>query len=267
MPELPEVETALRSLRPILRRRIEDITVMRPEAVRTHSPTALSRAIRGKSVRGLQRLGKNLLIQIDGQVLRFHLKLWGVARLHAHPLVGDRETAAVITFGDGTTLEFRELQLSELGLHRAAEVARIPAIAELGPDPLDRTFTWTAFRRVLDGARGAVKSALTDQARFAGIGNLWAHEILHRARLAPARPVASLRPAERRALYTAVRAVLREAVRAGGEPEFVDAEGRRGRFPLAVYGREGEPCPRDGAPIRKGRVGGRPSFWCAACQR
>ncbi len=267
MPELPEVETARRSLRPIIGRRIADVLVLRPQAVRTHAPQAFARALRGKRIRGLDRRGKNLLIALDGLVLRFHFKLWGTVRLHSHPLVGDRETAAVLSFTDGTVLEFRELQLSELGVHRAAAVPRIPAVAELGPDPLARSFTQAVFARQLRGARGAIKNLLTDQSRFAGIGNLWAHEILHRARLAPARPLGSLSPAERRALYNAMKVVLREAVRLGGEPEFVDAAGRQGRFPLAVYGRDGQPCPRDGAPVRKGRLGGRPSFWCAACQR
>jgi len=264
MPELPEVETARRSLRPAVGRRIADVLVQQPYAVRTHAPQVFARALRGKRIRGLDRRGKNLLLQFDGAVLRVHFKLWGIVRLHTHPLIGDRETAVVVTFEDGSTLEFRELQLSELALHDPAELRR--ALADLGPDPFAPGFTWSAFQRVLAGARGAVKNALTDQKRFAGVGNLWAHEILHRARIAPARRVESLKPAERRALYRALRAVLREAVRAGGEPEFVDAAGRQGRFPLAVYGREGQPCPREGAPVRKDRLGGRPSFWCAACQ-
>ena len=267
MPELPEVETARRSLRPVVGRRIADVQVQKPQAVRTHSPEAFARALRGRRVRGLDRRGKNLLILLNGQVLRFHFKLWGIVRLHSHPLVGDKETAAVITFSDGSTLEFRELQLSELGVHRTADLARVSAIADLGRDPLGSDFTWAEFQRQLAGARGAAKNALTDQARFAGIGNLWAHEILHRARIAPARPLGSLRPTDRRAVYRAVKTVLREAVQKGGEPEFVDAQGRKGRFPLAVYGRDGQPCPREGAPVRKGRLGGRPSFWCAACQK
>ncbi len=267
MPELPEVETARRTLHPVIGRRVADVQVLRPQVVRTHSPQALARALRGKRIRRLDRRGKNLLIALDGLVLRFHFKLWGTVRLHPHPLIGDKETTAVLSFTDGTVLEFRELQLSELGLYRAADVARIPAVAELGADPLAPSFAWAVFERQLRGMGGAIKNGLTDQRRFAGIGNLWAHEILHRARIAPARVVNSLRPAERRILYNAFRTVLREAVRLGGEPEFADAAGRKGRFPLAVYGREGQPCPRDGAPVRKGRLGGRPSFWCAACQR
>jgi formamidopyrimidine-DNA glycosylase len=267
MPELPEVETVRRSLRPARGRRIVDVQVPRPQAVRTHSPSALARALRGKTIRRLERRGKNLLLLLDGHVLRFHFKLWGIVRLHPHPLIGDKETAAVLSFADGTVLEFRELQLSELGLHRAADAARIPAVAELGPDPSAPSFTRAVFDRQLQAARGAIRNVLTDQTRFAGLGNLWAHEILHRARIAPPRPAGSLSTAERRSLYQAIRTVLREAVRQGGEPEFVDALGRPGRFSLAVYGREGQPCPRDGAPVRKGRLGGRPTYWCAACQR
>jgi formamidopyrimidine-DNA glycosylase len=267
MPELPEVETARRTLRPIVGRRIRAVEVHRPEAVRTHTSQAFARALSGKTIRGLDRRGKNLLILLNGEVLRFHFKLWAIVRLHRRPRSADEHTAAVITFTDGSALEFRELELSALELHRTADLARLPALTELGADPLGRAFTWTAFQSRLSRARGAIKNLLTDQTRFAGIGNLWAHEILHRARIAPARTFDLLTPTELRAVYDAIRTVLRDAVRKGGEPEFVDARGRRGRFPLAVYGREGQPCPRDGTPIRKSRLGGRPSFWCPACQR
>jgi len=154
MPELPEVETARRTLRPVIGRRVAGVLVLRPQAVRTHSAPALARALRGKRIRGLERRGKNLLIALDGLVLRFHFKLWGTVRLHPHPLVGDKETAVVVSFTDGSVLEFRELQLSELGVHRAAEVTRIPAVAELGPDPFAPSFTRTPFERQLRG-RGA----------------------------------------------------------------------------------------------------------------
>ena len=266
MPELPEVETARRTLRPILGRRITAVEVLRPVAVRTHTAPALARALRGKRVERLERLGKSLVLRVDGHALRFHFKLWGAVRLHPRPPTPDRETALLLTFDDGSALEFRELQLSEIHLVRVRD-HEVPGVEELGIDPLSRAFTRAAFEARLAGARGAVRTVLTDQARFAGIGNLWAHEILHRAALAPHRPVESLTDAERAALYEAVRSVVREAVRLGGEPDFVDARGRHGRFPLAVYGRAGQSCPRDGTPVRQGRLGGRPSFWCPACQR
>ncbi|MBI4280150.1 MAG: Fpg/Nei family DNA glycosylase [Armatimonadetes bacterium] len=266
MPELPEVEVARRSLRPIAGRRVKSVEVMRPMALRTHKTAAFAAVLRGLTVRGVDRRGKYLLIALDGHVLLFHFKLWGIVRLHAKTFTPEEESGAVVTFSDGSSLEFREMQLSEIHLLRGP-ADRIPALAELGLDPLDRAFTRERFGGRLAGARGSIKNVLTDQAWLAGIGNLWAHEILHRAGVAPPRGVDSLRPEEIDAIYRAIGSVLREAIRKGGEPEFRDARGRAGRYPLAVYGREGKPCPRDGTPVRAGRLGGRPSFWCPTCQR
>src|SRR5437773_2765487 len=108
---------------------------------------------------------------------------------------------------------------------------------------------------------------LTDQERIAGIGNLWAHEILNAARIRPDRPASSLTPAETRVLHRSIRSVLRRAIAAGGEPEFVDAAGRMGRWRLAVYGRAGQRCLRGDGTIKEARLGGRPSFYCPKCQR
>ncbi len=267
MPELPEVESARRSLAPLVRgRTVARVEVRSPASVRTHTPAAFARLLRGQTVTAVSRRGKVLLFTLSGGwTLAFHFKLWGMVRFVPSG-DADPQTAVLLTFTDGTGVQFRELQLSELGLYRTDALDRVEYLAALGVEPLSPALTLDRFRALLAG-RGTVHGALTDQERLAGIGNLWAHEICHAARIRPDRRLATLTPQEVAALYRAVRTVLRRAVAAGGEPEFADARGRRGRARLAVYGRGGQRCPRSDGTIVAARIGGRPSFYCPGCQR
>jgi formamidopyrimidine-DNA glycosylase len=267
MPELPEVETARLTLGPLVTdRRIERLEVARPEALRSHGPPEAARIVAGRHISGVDRRGKTLLFHLGGGwTLAFHYALWGVVLVRA-AAAPEVSTAAQLVLDDGRMVEFRELQLSTLNLYRTATLAEVPALAGLGPDPLDPALTLARFRERLSG-RGTVRSVLTDQSRLAGIGNLWALEILFAARLRPGRAVQTLSDEQWRRLHRATRSTLRRGIRAGGEPEFIDATGQRGRFRLAVYGRGGQPCRVCGATIATGRVGGRPAFWCPRCQR
>src|SRR3989441_2309599 len=268
MPELPEVEAARRSLERAIRGKvIASVEVLSAAVVRTHRPRAFVSGLEGKRIERVARRGKALLFHLrDGWTLFFHFKLWGTLRFFRPAVPPDPQTAVVMTFSGGSSLQFRELQLSELRLHRTSQLDRVPYLTSLGVDPLSAAFTPTSFRRMLSGS-GSIRAVLTDQERIAGIGNLWAHEILHAARIRPDRPASSLTNAEVQVLYRTVRSVLRRAITAGGEPEFVDAPGRKGRWPLAVYGRGGQRCPRGGWAIKGTRLGGRPSFYCPKCQR
>ena len=268
MPELPEVESARRSLeRKIRGKVIASVEVRSPAVVRTHRPRAFVSRLGGKRIERIARRGKALLFHLrDGWALIFHFKLWGTLRFFRPAVPPDPQTAVVMTFSDGSSLQFRELQLSELGLHRTSQLDRVPYLTSLGVDPLSAAFTPASFRRMLSGS-GSIRAVLTDQERIAGIGNLWAHEILHAARIRPDRPASSLTSTEVQVLYRTVRSLLRRAITAGGEPEFVDAAGRKGRWRLTVYGRAGQRCPRGDGTIRKTRLGGRPSFYCPKCQR
>ena len=268
MPELPEVETARRSLeRTVVGKGIASVDVRSPASVRTHQPAAFVRTLKGLKIEDVTRRGKTLLFRLSrGWTLVFHFKLWGLIRFSPAGSTADDRAAVVIGFRDGSAMEFRELQLSEIGLHQTDALDRVEYLATLGIEPLSPACTDRRFRELLQG-RGAVRSLLTDQERIAGIGNLWAHEILHEARIRPDREAQSLAKEEITRLYQSVKRVLREAIRAGGEPEFVDAAGRTGRWRLRVYGRGGQPCPRSDGTVKATRLGGRPSFYCPACQR
>jgi len=268
MPELPEVECARKSLdATVVGKMIAAVNILRPTVVRTPGPRQFTSALIGQRVLRVRRQGKALLFELHrGWTLVFRFMLWGLIRVHRGPAGPDPQTAVIIAFRDSMWVEFRELQLSSFALYRAPELRKDRFLATLGTDPLSSEFTRERFA-ALCGARGTVRAILTDQQQLAGIGNLWAHEILHGARLRPDRAVASLSESERRGLYQAIGRVLRAAIRQGGEPDFIDAQGRRGRYRLAVYGRGGQRCPRGDGIIRASRLGGRPSFFCPACQR
>lgn len=259
MPELPEVETARRSLIPlVVGKTIDRAVVRRPVAIRSHTAPAFSRAVRGATITDVARHGKSLWFVLGRWTLIFHYKLWGVVRFRPSAPPPDKGTALLLVFTDGSALEFRELQLSSFHLLRAGQAAES---ADSGIEPLAPTTTFEVFRRAIE-SRTAIKDALTNQERIAGIGNLWAHEILFQARIRPDRKVEDLSPAASRVLYRKTRETLRHAVEAGGEPDFHDASGRAGRYRLAVYGRAGQPCVVCGTKIRGGRLHGRPSFYC-----
>jgi len=264
VPELPEVEVARRSLRPaVLGKTVARTSVLRPVALRSHTPGQLDRALRGEKIADVQRRGKTLRFHLNGHVLVFHYMLWGVVRYHPGAEAPGAGTSLTLYFSDGSCLEFRDLQLSRFHLVRAGAEG---AGGEAAVEPLAPTTTFARFRAALP-PRGTIKNALSDQARIAGIGNLWAHEILFAAGLKPARGTGTLRETDLRTLYRKMRRVLANAVRAGGEPDFEDALGRRGRYRLMVYGRAGQPCRACGTRIRGGRLGGRPTFYCPSCQR
>jgi formamidopyrimidine-DNA glycosylase len=267
MPELPEVETTRRTLLPLATgRRIERFEVIKPQVLRSHTPADASRILVGRTITGLDRRGKALLWHLDGGwILTFHFALWGVVRA-TDQVVADSGTAAILRCERGPTVEFRELQLSGFNLYKESALGSVPFFAEMGPDPLARSLTAARFRERLMG-RGAVRNLLTDQARLAGIGNLWAQEILFSAGLRPGRKAETLTGPQWEKLYRAMRSVLGRAVRAGGEPEFADVTGRPGRYRLAVYGRDGQRCRICGTTIASGRVGGRPVSYCPKCQK
>src|SRR2546422_5225120 len=249
MPELPEVESAKRSLQRVIRGKvIASVEVPSPSAVRTHRPQAFAGALAGKRVERVSRRGKTLLFQLSGGwTLVFHFKLWGALRFVRTAVTPDAQTAVVIAFADGSSLHFRELQLSELGLHRTPQLGRVAYLASLGVDPLSPAFTPARFRQMLAG-RGSIRPLLTDQERIAGIGNLWAHAILHAARIRPDRPASSLTPAETRVLHRSIRSVLRRAIAAGGGAGVGGAAGRVGRRRVGGFWRAGaRRPPREGA--------------------
>lgn len=273
MPELPEVETIRRGLeRELPGRRIRRVRVHRPDILMGGTkPASFRRKVEGTAVRGVERRGKNLLLRLDPDaVLQVQLRMTGRFALgRAAPDGTLRHVAAEFDLDDGRTLYYDDVRrLGGFRLLRPEEWAR--SERELGPEPLSASFTAARLAALLAGRRAPVKNVLLDQRRVAGLGNIYVSEALFRARIDPRRPAGELAPPEVRRLHRSVRAVLREALERAGTTltDYRSVDGRPGTFQerLRVYGREGEPCPRCGAPLRRIVQAGRSTFLCPLCQ-
>lgn len=283
VPELPEVETIARRLAPALvGKAVVAAAVPRANVVRG-SVAAFVRAVTGATIRAVGRRGKFLLIRLDGdRVWVVHLRMSGRFLLEPPPAEAaggaggapDRYVRAEFALSDGARLRYVDPRtLGEMEV--TSERAWAERAAGLGPEPLDPDFTPEILRSRLAGSRRMVKELLLDQGRIAGLGNIYACEALWRARVSPRRRGRNVGPTRAGRLHRAIVEVLTEAIGRSGTSlgetylDWADDAGARGRFraSLAVYGREGEACPRCGRPIRRIVQGQRSTWYCPGCQR
>lgn len=274
MPELPEVETIVRELHPQVRgRTIITARIRKTDVLRGVRPQQLRQALEGRRIEGLSRRAKHVVIRLDsGKRLVVQPRMTGSLILYTEPPeAGDRRYAVLtLSLDDGRLLIYRDVR--RLGtLTLLDEGAWASYTARAGPEPLTRSFTKKVFTAQLAGTRQAVKKAIMDQQRIAGIGNIYANEALFRARIDPSRRTDRLTGAELDRLYRAVRAVLTAAIAAKGTTvrDYRTGTGGRGRFQhrLLVYGRGGEPCMRCGRTlVTTHAIDGRATTLCVSCQ-
>lgn len=273
MPELPEVETVrgglalLLAARPVLRR----IQLMRAD-LRAPIPKTLARRLRGQPIIAVRRRAKYLLFETPAGTLLCHLGMTGTWRL-APP--GDERIHdhCYLHFTDGRRLAYRDPR--RFGLLDLVEPGRAdehPALAGLGPEPLDaRAFTGAILAERCAGRKVAIKPLIMDQRVVVGVGNIYAAEALFRAGIRPSSVAGRVPRPRLDALVAAIRAVLREAIAAGGSTisDFRQAGGDSGYFQtrFQVYARAGKPCARCGAILRGAVLGGRSTVWCPRCQK
>jgi formamidopyrimidine-DNA glycosylase len=281
MPELPEVETVARDLRPrLVGATIVGARVLWSRTVRTHEPLAFGEAVAGREVLAVGRRAKQVVIDLSGDAaLTIHLKMTGQLFVVAAEAPEDPYVRLVLELADGRELRFRDIRkFGRVGLYGrdpltrelVAELGGVAVFAAIGPEPLEDAFTVREFRRRSRRRKGRLKSLLLDQSFLAGVGNIYADEALWRSRLHPLRTVGTLRPADERHLYDAIRTVLAEAVdRRGSSIDDYTAPDGDGSMQerLDVYQRTGEPCPRCGRPIKRIVVGARSTHFCSWCQR
>jgi formamidopyrimidine-DNA glycosylase len=275
MPELPEVETVVRGLRPHLTgRRFVQVEQRRPD-LREKLPADFARRLTGRQVAAVERRAKYILIRLDdGNVLVVHLGMSGKFVLGERPnAVGLHEHLA-FTLDDGRVLRFTDpRRFGLMDLIPSLELAAHRRFAGIGPEPLSADFTPAVLAALLAGRRGPIKSALIDQRTVAGVGNIYACEALFAAGISPKRPSHSIQRERADRLVSALRDVLEKAIAAGGSSarDYVNASGEQGWFQAqwAVYDREGQPCP--GCDCKSGvrRIvqSGRSTFYCARRQR
>jgi len=274
MPELPEVETIARTLEPTVRGRVvAAIDLIYRPLLRTGGRKALD-GLRGRRVLRVRRRGKMLLIELEGgRTLVFHLKMTGQFLFVESGVPRDKHTRLVMRFEDGKDeLRFRDVRKFGFLLCLDGEPERACAeLACLGPEPLEVGLA--EFASIINKRRGRIKSLLLDQRRIAGIGNIYADEMLFDARVHPETPASSLRADRAARLYGSMKKILTLAIEANGstlkDSRYLDAEGKAGSFQSfhRVYDRTGEPCVACGTPIKMKRIGGRSSHFCPRCQR
>lgn len=274
MPELPEVEATRLGLEPHLAgQRIVDAQSRRPRMLRRQPRSRdFADRLRGRRVRRLGRRGKYILIDLEGDLTWvIHLGMSGRMEV-ADP--GEPETAHTNVVVRTATKEVRFVDPRTFGFMAVltAEEFDESPLARLGRDALTDLPTSRELVARLTGRAVAIKSLLLNQNVLAGVGNIYADEILFRARVAPHRPAGSLEPAEVKSVRAAIGPVLKSGLRHGGtsldDLAYLLPDGRAGDYlrRLKVYGREDEPCRRCGTPIRRSVIGQRSSYWCPKCQ-
>jgi formamidopyrimidine-DNA glycosylase len=280
MPELPEVETIARELRPLVTgATIREVWFDWPNQIKHPPPEQFADALRGRTILGVERRAKWLTIDLTGSAcLAIQVKMTGQLTVVPAHQPRDKHVHATFTFADGRQLRLRDTRkFGRLGVYRRDGEGRLlgaddghDLLAQFGPEPLADEFRASDLRRALARRRGRLKTLLMDQAFIAGVGNIYADEALWRARLHPLRAAAGLNPEQARRLYLALRAVLTEAVERRGSSvdDYLAPEGR-GEMQnfLNVYGRTGKPCPRCGRPIRRIVLNARSTHFCSWCQR
>jgi len=293
MPELPEVETVRRGLEPVMDGARFSKVEARRQDLRWPLPAGFTSQLEDKTVTGLGRRGKYLLLDLSsGDVLMMHLGMSGSFRVfhgggedrpgkfhhdkskhlaHDH-VVFHMSNGAIVTFNDPRRFGFMKLTpRNKLDEH--------PLMKAMGPEPLGNEFDARMLARACKGKRTSLKAALSDQKVVAGLGNIYVCEALHRARLSPKRIASTIatRPGEpnerARALVDAIKAVLLDAIKAGGSSlrDHRRTDGELGDFQhnFRVYDREGKPCVTRGCKGKIKRIvqTGRSTFFCPSCQK
>jgi formamidopyrimidine-DNA glycosylase len=275
VPELPEVETLRRQIGPAVEgRMLRRLEVLDPRWCEPADPRYVEDAVSGRRIVALRRRGKYLVWELEGDVhLVMHLRMTGnlLHTTDTETLEAARHVRARFEIGDRATVLFSDVRRFGTGVVLLGTDARDAYFdARLGVEPLDLGFTTEALRELARGRRAPVKAFLLSQERIAGVGNIYADEALFRAGIHPLRPVGKLSLRQLADLREAVVRSLEAGIDARGATidDFRNADGARGAFQdrFLVHRREGEPCPRCGAPIRKLRAAGRGTYVCERCQ-
>ncbi|NJC33100.1 formamidopyrimidine-DNA glycosylase [Sphingomonas jejuensis] len=270
MPELPEVETTVRGLRPVLQGAILARVEARREDLRRAFPPDLIQRLTGARVVSLGRRAKYGLVDTDrGATMVFHLGMSGRWRVDPTD-IGTHDHLLIETDG-GRRLALNDpRRFGSVDLLDSDAVEAWPPFRALGPEPLGPDFSGAHLQRVLAGRAAPIKALLLDQRIVAGLGNIYVCEALNVAGISPSRAGGAISRRRLDLLADAVRQVLLAAIEAGGSTlrDYARPDGELGYFSkqFRVYGREGERCPCGGT-VRRRAEGGRSTFWCPKCQR
>ena len=276
MPELPEVELVARSLdRLVAGRRIVSAKLLRPELAPDTAPARFARQLRGRTIEKVTRRGKHVIFGLDaGLVLITHLRMTGRFLLLPTPAPPPKHTHALFQLDDGRRLAFTDQRhFGMMKLLRAEELPAARELRSLAPEPFSDAFSPDYLRAVLSRTRRTLKEVLLDQTKVAGLGNIYAAEVMFLARVSPFVPAARLSPRRLPRLHRAILEVLTEAISHGStmnvNPEDIESSYYGGPYEgrWRVYAREGEPCTVCRARVRRLAHAGRSTFYCPRCQK
>ncbi len=287
MPELPEVQTIIDDLN----RKIKGDTITGfwsdwEKSVRMPVGKFIE-GIRGRKILSASRIGKNIFLNLSGgRTVYIHLKMTG------HLLVkqrsqGEKSKASendyfsekvnqyihhIFYLKSGRTLEFSDLRkFGKIILENTDKVGEISEIKSLGSDAMSKEFTFEKFDEIIDKKTTKIKLLLMDQSKIAGIGNIYASEILYEAGILPTRSAGKILREERRELFSAIKKVLKKAIKLRGtsDSDYRDTDGAPGKFQevLKVYRRTGKKCAKCGTIVQRMKLGQRGTFFCPVCQK
>ena len=291
MPELPEVEITVNSLKPkILNQKITGFWCDALNFIKIPSPKEFEKEIKNLEIKDVKRLGKNILIFLSqNKVLLIHQKLtghllYGIWQKKKNRWIPLESTSLLAKDPQNRFIHFilflknkKMLALSDQ--RKFAKIILIPKeklfqlkeIKELGTDALDTNFTFEKFKEIAKKTKTPIKKLLMDQTKIAGIGNIYSDEILWEAKINPKRPANSLKENELKNLYQAIKKILRKAINAQGSSiiDWRKINGSKGDYGeiRKVYRREGKKCFRCGSIIKKIKFGNRSSYYCPKCQK
>ena len=260
MPELPDVETFKRYLNTTsLHQRISSVDVRNAYVLKCVSARELARRLKGRCFESSRRHGKHLFVRADGDLwLRLHFGMTGSLKYFKHEEQAPEHTRVLFVFANAYRLAFEDQRkFGEVSLLK--DVDEFLKTRALGPDALD--IILPQFKEIFGKHRGAVKTILLNQKLIAGIGNLYADEILFRARIHPATPVSALKEKTVAKLFRAARDILTKAIEAKADMD------RMPKSWLLPHRGKGGKCPRCGRELKSATIGGRTAWFCAHCQK
>ncbi|RNB83862.1 DNA-formamidopyrimidine glycosylase [Brevibacillus nitrificans] len=274
MPELPEVETVVRTLTGlVVGKTIERVSVHLGRIIRTPDDVEEFKSqVAGQTIHAIKRRAKFIQFVLDRDVLISHLRMEGRYGLYQAEEPVEKHTHVVFHFTDGTELRYRDVrQFGTMDLFALGTETTAGPLAKLGVEPLDEGFTAAAFSKLLNGRSTKIKPLLLNQECIVGLGNIYVDESLFLAGIHPETPAGKLTKKQVIRLQESIVATLSEAVEQGGSSikSYVNGQGEMGMFQqsLKVYGRKDEPCVQCGTPIVRFVVGGRGTHICPVCQK
>ncbi len=276
MPELPEVEHVVRALRRSVNgSQIMASQVTLPKLISPLSSASFTRKLKNARISAVNRRGKYILIELDNNLtLAVHLRMTGQFLVLKLDDELPRHAHAVFYLDDERRLVFRDQrQFGVMKLVATAALGTLKGISELAPEPFSAAFSVVYLKDICARSRRTLKTLLLDQTKVLGLGNIYAAEALFRARINPFKIATGLSLKRVERLHQSIRDVLRAAV-SGNSSSRISLENAEG-FSYGeafgrvwqVYEREGEPCGKCGARIRRLTHGGRSTYWCPTCQR